>query len=201
MIEFILGGINPASAARDAYLEMAQEPGGIFSFERCLVATVGNAVVGMANAFPASLIRNEFPVRNPTCRELLLKPRFELNDWASYLLNNICVATNHRRRGVGTALLKAVVDDAKLGGYPFLSLHVWADNKIAIAFYRSLHDDRNGANHEPADDGARHARDGPVRADLLGRDVARRHGGFCDGLSLQRLDGEEADQTWFNDRS
>jgi len=144
VIEFILGGKTLVSAARDAYHEMAQEPGGIFSFERCVVATVGNAVVGMANAFPASLIRQEFPVRDPTWRELLLKPRFELNDWESYLLNNICVAANHRRCGVGTALLKAVVDDATLGGYSFLSLHVWADNKSAIAFYRKLGFRRRG---------------------------------------------------------
>lgn len=136
VVEFILGGFDPASVAMNAYREMVREAGGIFSFERCVVAIVEGAVVGMANAFPADLMRNEYPILNPTARDLLLKPRFELNDWKSYLLNNICVGPDHRRGGIGTALLKAVVRDARREGYASLTLHVWADNRGAIAFYR-----------------------------------------------------------------
>ncbi len=136
VLQFILGGLSQSSAALDVYQEMVREPGGIYSFERCVVAVAGNAVVGMANAFPAGLIRNEYPVRNPTSRDVLLKPRFELNDWKSYLLNNICVGPDHRRGGVGTALLKAVVRDARREGHASVTLHVWADNHGAVAFYR-----------------------------------------------------------------
>ena len=136
VLQFILGGFSQSSAALDVYQEMVREPGGIYSFERCVVAVAGNTVVGMANAFPAGLIRNEYPVRNPTSRDVLLKPRFELNDWKSYLLNNICAGPDHRREGVGTALLKAVVRDARCEGHASLTLHVWADNHGAVAFYR-----------------------------------------------------------------
>ena len=136
VLQFILGWLSQSAAALDVYHEMVCEPGGIYSFERCVVAVAGNAVVGMANAFPEGLIHNEYPVRSPTSRDVLLKPRFELNDWKSYLLNNICVGPDHRREGVGTALLKAVVRDARRQGHASLTLHVWADNHGAVAFYR-----------------------------------------------------------------
>ncbi|KQT20721.1 MULTISPECIES: GNAT family N-acetyltransferase [unclassified Bradyrhizobium] len=136
VIEFILGGLGQRSAALNVYRQMVCEPGGIFSFERCVVALSGSTVVGMANAFPASLLRNEYPVPNPTSRDLLLQPRFELNDWSSYLLNNISVLRDCRRAGVGTALLNAVVRDARREKHASLTLHVWADNEGAVAFYR-----------------------------------------------------------------
>ena len=42
---------------------------------------------------------------------------------------------SHRRLGVGAALLAAVVDEAKQQSFPSVTLHVWADNTEAIAFY------------------------------------------------------------------
>lgn len=136
VLQFILEGLGQSLAALDVYQKMVRDPDGIYSFDRCVVAVVGNAVVAMANAFPADLLRNEYPTLNPTGRDLLLKPRFELNDWTSYLLNNICVAEGHRRDGIGTALLKAVVRDARREGHASVTLHVWADNHGAVAFYR-----------------------------------------------------------------
>lgn len=144
VIEFILGSLSPGSTAPEVYLEMVAEPGGICSFDRCVVADVGGALVGMANAFPANLIRNEFPVLNPSERELLLKPRFELNDWTSFLVNNISVAANHRRTGIGTALMNAVVSEARGQGYKTVTLHVWADNVNGIAFYERFGFRRHG---------------------------------------------------------
>ena len=149
VLQFILGGLSRSSAAADVYQEMVREPGGIYSFERCVVAVAGNAVVGMANAFPAGLIRNEYPVRNPTSRDVPLKPRFELNDWKSYLLNNICVGPDHRRGGVGTALLKAIVRDARREGHASLTLHVWVDSHGAVAFYRRFGFRQRGRAQNP----------------------------------------------------
>lgn len=137
VIQFTVGGLRPGLDALDVYREMVAEPDGPFSFERCVVAVVRGAVVDVAKAFPARLIRNEFPVLMSE-RELLLKPRFELNDWTSFLLNNICVAVDHRRAGVGTALMNAVIGEARRQGHASLTLHVWADNAGAIAFYRKF---------------------------------------------------------------
>lgn len=71
VIQFTVGGLRPGLDALDVYREMVAEPDGPFSFERCVVAVVRGAVVGVANAFPARLIRNEFPVLMSE-RELLL---------------------------------------------------------------------------------------------------------------------------------
>lgn len=138
VIQFTLGGLRPGLSALEVYREMVAEPNGIFSFERCVVAVVAGAVIGVANAFPARLIQHEFPMINLSERDLLLRPRFELNDWTSFLLNNICVAADHRRTGVGSALLNAVIGEARRQSHASLTLHVWADNAVAIAFYQKF---------------------------------------------------------------
>ena len=135
-LSFILRGIDPNAQALCTYRYMVSVPSGIFSFANCLVAVSNGVVVGMANAFPARLIAEELEGVALTEREQLLRPRIELNDPASFLLNNIAVSATHRRRGVGTGLLGAVIESARDDGFTSLTLHVWADNAGAIAFYR-----------------------------------------------------------------
>src|SRR5690606_41431274 len=77
---------------------------------------------------------------------------------------------------------------------------------LYTTLFRSIHqherdDGGNGADDEPADDGPRHARHGSARIRLLGRDVSRCHGRIHDGLSVQRLDGEEEGQARPDDRT
>jgi len=43
-----------------------------------------------------------------------------------------------RRKGVGVRLVEAVIAEAKRQGFRSVTLHVWADNTRAIAFYRVL---------------------------------------------------------------
>lgn len=71
-----------------------------------------------------------------TEREEFLRPRTELNDWSSYFLNNISVSIQFRRRGVVSMLLTAVVEEARSRNFPSVTLHVWADQGNARAFYR-----------------------------------------------------------------
>ena len=134
-LAFILRGIDTTVEAIPTYREMAAAPTGIYSYQNCLVAASGSRIVGMANAFPARLIEREIAGAVLTEREELLWPRTELNDPTSFLLNNIAVVRSHRRLGVGAALLAAVVDEAKQQSFPSVTLHVWADNTEAIAFY------------------------------------------------------------------
>jgi RimJ/RimL family protein N-acetyltransferase len=47
----------------------------------------------------------------------------------------LMVAADHRRRGVGTALLEAAVEWARQAGVRKLELHVFPWNKAAIALY------------------------------------------------------------------
>jgi len=134
-LSFILQGIDPTMKAVRTYREMVAAPTGVYSYRNCLVVVSRGVIVGLANAFPARLIESETADATLTAREELLRPRTELNDPTSFLLNNIAVVRSHRRLGVGAALLAAVVDEAKQRSFPSVTLHVWADNAEAIAFY------------------------------------------------------------------
>lgn len=76
--------------------------------------------------------------RQFTERESHLWSRIELNDWDSYLLNNISVKQSFRRTGVGTALIDEVAIKAASLQLRSISLHVWADNLPAIKFYKRI---------------------------------------------------------------
>lgn len=51
---------------------------------------------------------------------------------------NIAVAPEHRRRGVGEALMRWIIDLCKRKGVPLLWLRVRASNRVARRFYRRL---------------------------------------------------------------
>jgi ribosomal-protein-alanine N-acetyltransferase len=50
-------------------------------------------------------------------------------------VQTIAVAPEHRRRGLGSLLLTALLDDAKRRGLPRVGLEVRVDNAAAIAMY------------------------------------------------------------------
>lgn len=135
-INFIFGGLYPTLDAIGVYRSMILEHDGMFSLRNCIVAVTSEQVVGIANAFPAIMIKDEIADGRMTEREEFLRPRTELNDWSSYFLNNISVHSQFQRRGVGSMLLTAVVEEAQSRDFPSVTLHVWADNSNARAFYR-----------------------------------------------------------------
>lgn len=138
MLSFILKGVDPSADALRIYREMISEESGIFSLQNCLVAESGRCPIAVANAFPARMIESQLEDVRLTEREEFLRLRIELNDPRSYLLNNIAVAPEHRRLGIGSLLLEAVIAEAKQKALSCVTLHVWADNSDALAFYRSF---------------------------------------------------------------
>lgn len=138
MLSFILKGVDPTVDALRIYREMISEASGIFSLQNCLVAEYGRHILGVANAFPAQMIESQLEDARMTEREEFLRMRNELNDPRSYLLNNIAVAPEHRRVGIGSLLLKAVIAEARQKTFSCVTLHVWADNLDATAFYRKF---------------------------------------------------------------
>lgn len=137
-IAFIVRGIHPTAEIIQIYRDMIAAPKGIFSHRNCLVAEIGGRVVGLANAFPARLIADELKGFQWTEQDEHLRPRTELNDPKSFLLNNLAVCPESRRNGIGKGLVQAVVAEARQQRFRSLTLHVWADNTKAIAFYRKL---------------------------------------------------------------
>ena len=55
-----------------------------------------------------------------------------------WVLRDLYVATGHRGRGVGRALVSRVRDDARAAGVPRISLQTEPDNDAARGLYRSL---------------------------------------------------------------
>lgn len=133
---FLLRELDPVAEPLRVYRDMIAAPTGMMSYRNCVVAVSRGQVVGVANAFPAGVIAEGIDRETLTEREMLLWPRTALNDPDSYFLNDIAVARSHRRHGIGAALLRAVVDDARRQAFPSVTLHVWADNAGAIALYR-----------------------------------------------------------------
>ena len=86
---------------------------------RCYLATPPNndVAVGVALVFPSPMtVRLD-----------------EL--WA---LRDLYVASGHRGKGVGRALVTRVLDDARAAGVPRISLQTESDNDAARGLYRSL---------------------------------------------------------------
>nr|WP_284698154.1 GNAT family N-acetyltransferase [Thermoanaerobacterium thermosaccharolyticum] len=53
-------------------------------------------------------------------------------------IDDLCVSSTHRRKGVGRKLFRHIVDYVKKSGYDTLELTVWEFNSDAIKFYESL---------------------------------------------------------------
>ncbi|WHE06010.1 GNAT family N-acetyltransferase [Thermoanaerobacterium thermosaccharolyticum] len=53
-------------------------------------------------------------------------------------IDDLCVSSTHRRKGVGRMLFKYIVDYAKKLGTDTLELTVWEFNSDAIKFYDGL---------------------------------------------------------------
>lgn len=137
-LSFILQGLNPWADTLRVYRDMIAASTGIFSYRNCLVAISRGQIAGAANAFPANLMEAEIEGARLTDRDKFLQPRTQLNDPESYLLNNIAVSRAYRRRGVGSCLLAALIDEARRNSFPSMTLHVWEDNRDALAFYKSF---------------------------------------------------------------
>jgi GNAT superfamily N-acetyltransferase len=93
-------------------------------------------VLGLANAFPADLVNDDSYPLVPADRQQHIRPMLRLQDRGSMLLNALAVDESCRGMGVGNRLLGWAREHARAGGFDRLSLHVWADNVAARAFYQ-----------------------------------------------------------------
>jgi len=53
-------------------------------------------------------------------------------------IDDLCVASTSRRKGIGRKLFDYVIEYAKSINCYNVTLNVWADNKSAVKFYQSI---------------------------------------------------------------
>lgn len=94
-------------------------------------------ILGVANAFPATLLRQDAYPLLPRRLEDHIRPMLTLQDRDSMFLNALAVDGESRHRGIGGRLLDWALARARELGLPRVSLHVWADNHAARAFYKA----------------------------------------------------------------
>lgn len=135
--EFQLDGLFGDAVLSDVLASGICGVAGNFSHRHMFVAEeeATGAVVGMAHGYPAEWMRELDRSFIPPDRLAHLAPFEALQDWDSYFVSALAVLSARRRCGLGAALLNALTEKARAGGFSRLSLHVWADNAAALAFY------------------------------------------------------------------
>ncbi len=83
---------------------------------RIVVARDGGLVVGMATGFT----------------------HFHPDKDEEFFVNELGVADSHRRRGIGLALMRALLDEARVMGVTVAWVGTERDNHAALALYRKL---------------------------------------------------------------
>jgi len=101
-----------------------------FSYENCLIAVEGDAVLGMLHAFPMERAADAQPETDP-----ILRPYSELEDYGSLYISGVALYPGHRGKGIGTRLLDAAASRARRLGLPRLSLICFEENRRAMALY------------------------------------------------------------------
>jgi ribosomal protein S18 acetylase RimI-like enzyme len=138
LYEFLFDDLIPFMSAADLLAGGVVGDSYPISHRNCFVAAAGHGgdLVGAANAFPADALRDDAHHQLGAERHAYVRAMLELQDWGSMFLNALAVSGECRGRGVGTKLLAWAEAQAKAGGFDRLSLHVWADNAPARAFYQ-----------------------------------------------------------------
>jgi ribosomal protein S18 acetylase RimI-like enzyme len=135
LYEFLFDDLIPFVTAVDFLAAGVAGEGYPISYRHCRVAVDGERVVGAANVFPADWLREERYALLPAERQEHVRAMMQLQDWGSMFLNSLAVSEACRGQGVGARLLDWACAQARAQGFDRLSLHVWADNTPAIAFY------------------------------------------------------------------
>lgn len=133
--EFLLDGLVPGVSAVEMLTPGIAGRSGSFSHRQCAVAVVGDRIIGAAHAYPADWMRDADRSFLPQDRLDHLAAFDRMQDWGSYFLSAVAVHPDHRGAGHALRLLDWVYARARSGGFPRVSLHVWADNPAARRLY------------------------------------------------------------------
>ncbi|MGK7653945.1 GNAT family N-acetyltransferase [Roseovarius sp. B08] len=107
--------------------------GTAFSYQNCLLATLGEQIAGMVHAFEMPETDAEEPETDP-----VLAPYAALEDPGSLYISGLAVHAPFRSHGIGVALLDCVEALAFTRALPRLSLICFERNTRAVDFYQRV---------------------------------------------------------------
>ena len=139
LYEFLFDDVVPFMTAREFLAAGVAGDDAPISHRNCFLAVASDdgRVLGLANAFPAELLDHDSYPLVPADRQEHIKAMLQLQDRGSMFLNALAVDASCRGSGVGSRLLGWARARARETGLNRVSLHVWADNTAARAFYRT----------------------------------------------------------------
>jgi len=105
-----------------------------FSFQNCIVARAPNGrIAGMMFSYPMHVPADHVPDPDP-----VLAPFDALDDDGSFYVSGLVVRAEHRRLGLGRALMSRAEERAREMGYERMSLLCFEANDSAQTLYRAL---------------------------------------------------------------
>ncbi len=138
IVEYLFHDLVPGMTPVQVVAHNLESENSPYSYRSAVVAEEENDVIGIALSFPSSYhkitntMRNFFPADRLEHLRHFYASRIE-NSW---LLDALCVNESHRRNGIGENLISLTKEKAVENGYNALSLTVFADNVVAIPFYK-----------------------------------------------------------------
>ncbi len=138
IMEYLFHDLVPGTTLVQVVAHNLESEDSPYSYRSAVVAEEENDVIGIALSFPSSYhkimntMRNYFPADRLEHLRQFYASRIE-NSW---LLDALCVIESHRRQGIGEKLISLTKEKAIENRCRTLSLITFADNDLAIPFYK-----------------------------------------------------------------
>jgi ribosomal protein S18 acetylase RimI-like enzyme len=138
VVEYLFNNLVPGISPLEVIAHNLADDNYPHSYKNTVVAEDGNDLVGMALSYPAAFhqITDEMRSFFPPERLQHLSAFYSAVVENSWYLDALGVVESHRRRGIGENLISFVREKAAENGFKALSLIVFADNQLAIPFYK-----------------------------------------------------------------
>ena len=139
IVEFVFEDVVPGVGPIELFAEAFAHDKGPYTWRNCVVADDGRQVVGKLHSFPADEEAEHEPdPRIPVERFEVLAPLETLKATGTWYICAVAVRPGNQGRGLGKQFMELANDQARKKGFTELSLHVFEDNRGAVALYQSL---------------------------------------------------------------
>jgi GNAT superfamily N-acetyltransferase len=138
VVEYLFHDLIPGMTPTQVVAHNLENVDSPYSYQSAIVAEEENEVIGISLSFPSSYhkITNTMRTYFPSDRLEHLRHFYASRVGNSWLLDALCVIETHRRKGIGEKLISLTKEKAVQNGRKALSLIAFADNALAIPFYK-----------------------------------------------------------------